>query len=102
MGEPGPQDLSAFAEAAASKKWLSGKVYNLVKYGAFVEVTAPDGKTRAAGLAHKIKVHAALLGKLQVGQEVVVRVCKADLSTGRLEVSMKAKEGYDSKDASEE
>lgn len=80
------QDVTAFNQVMPTK-WLTGRVYNVAKYGVVVEVEPPGGGAPVQGL-----VSATLLedyeDMYEAGQEVRVRVIRVDPYVGRLELSM--------------
>ncbi|CAK0810503.1 unnamed protein product [Prorocentrum cordatum] len=85
-----PADLSAF-ESVSPDEWLTGKVARCASFGAFVEVTAPDGAT-ADGLVHITQIKDGFVenvaDELEPGQEVKVRVVSVDVGAGKMTLSM--------------
>merc|ERR1719492_556699 len=87
-------NIRAF-EHIPSDQWLTGRVKNRARYGAFVTVTAP-GKERiqAVGLVHitqiKDEVVESVHAEFKVGQEVQVRVLSVDLDEGVMSLTTKS------------
>merc|ERR1712098_158243 len=57
-------DLSAF-QGLPSDQWFSGRVVNIAPFGAFVEVTAPEGGGVAIGLVHISEVKDGLVESVE-------------------------------------
>lgn len=86
-----PADLSAF-EGISADQWLTGKVARATEFGAFVTVTAPDGKATATGLVHSTQMKDTLVSvkkTLKREQAVQVRIQALDLMGGTLSLTMK-------------
>jgi len=93
--------LSMLKEAAAqnfslesipSDQWLTGRVVSTTSEGAHMEVRAPNGDATAKGFVHITHIKDGYVAKVKdevhVGQEVQVRVLRADKRKGFL-LSMK-------------
>merc|ERR1711972_1318643 len=91
-------DVPAF-ENIGSDQWLKGTVAKLASFGAFVQVTAPDGEAAAQGMVHITQIKDGFVesveSELEEGQEVDVRVISVDVDAGKMSLSMKPEEGYD-------
>jgi len=89
----GPPDVSGF-DTVTDADWLPGVVKSLVNFGAFVEVTPPDGPP-AQGLLHISQIKEGFIEdpgeELEVDQEVKVRVMEVNPETGKLSLSMREK-----------
>jgi len=89
-----PVDLTPF-EAIPSDQWLKGVVNSITGFGAFVDVTTPDGSATANGMVHITEIKHGYVEsveqELEVGQEVDVWV-KA-IENGKLGLSMKFGDG---------
>lgn len=85
-------DLSPFTKVDPNQ-WLTGKVSNIASFGAFVEVTPPNGGLAQQGLVHVKQIKDGYVedvaAEVRVGQEVKVRVVSVDLATNKLSLSMK-------------
>jgi len=79
-------------ESIPSDQWLTGRVLNTTSEGAYMEVRAPNGDATAKGFVHithiKVGYVAKVKDEVHVGQEVQVRVLRADKRKGLL-LSMK-------------
>lgn len=88
------RDVSDFVGLPPAE-WLAGTVRGFTSYGIFVDVSPPGGK----GLAQKGVVHVTEISDEYVecpskagykdGQEISVRVLRADTKSGRLDLSLK-------------
>lgn len=89
----GPPDVSAF-EGISDSEWLTGKVANIMNFGAFVTVEPPAGGKSADGLVHITQIKDSFVenvrDELSVGQEVKVRVLNVDMEKQKLGLSMKS------------
>lgn len=82
-------------EASAEEAWqrieagatLSGKVSSIQEFGAFVDLGGMDGLVHISELSQGYINHPSEL--LQVGQDVQVKVIKADRAKNRISLSMK-------------
>ncbi|CAK0859632.1 unnamed protein product [Prorocentrum cordatum] len=85
-------------ESVSPDKWLTGKVVRCETFGAFVEVTAPNGAT-ADGLVHISQIKDDFVRNVkkefEPGQEVKVRVINVDVVAGKMILSMKPPESSD-------
>jgi len=85
-------DFTPF-QGLSSDQWLKGKVARVASFGAFVDVTSPDGGSSAEGLVHVTAIREGFTGSaseaLEVGQEVSVRVLSVDVDNGSMGLSMK-------------
>jgi len=81
-------------EAIDADEWLTGTVYNVMSFGAFVTVSVPDGSASASGLVHISQIREGYVedvaAEVEVGQEVQVRVINVDLERGKISLSMKS------------
>mmetsp|Transcript_69314 Transcript_69314/g.157267 ORF Transcript_69314/g.157267 Transcript_69314/m.157267 type:complete len:359 (-) Transcript_69314:90-1166(-) len=89
---PPPADLTPFM-GLHSKKWLTGTVERIVKFGLFVSVRPPAGGDAQTGLVHVSKIRAKgyvddVHDVAEVGQEVKVRVLDVDLEKQNMRLSM--------------
>mmetsp|Transcript_27397 Transcript_27397/g.85537 ORF Transcript_27397/g.85537 Transcript_27397/m.85537 type:complete len:534 (-) Transcript_27397:179-1780(-) len=84
-------DLAPFADIP-DEEWLDGTVANIAPFGAFVEVSLPDGPT-AQGLVHISRIRDGFVDSVEdevsVGQAVRVRIDSVDLERGKLGLSMR-------------
>ncbi|CAK9021180.1 unnamed protein product [Durusdinium trenchii] len=80
-------DLSGFEE----NQWLSGKVSRILPFGAFVQVTSPEGES-AEGLLHIREIREGFIANLEdelgLGQHIKVRVKYLNKDEGVLQLSM--------------
>jgi len=85
-------DLSAF-EVISPDQWLTGKVAQVAEFGAFVTVTAPNGKAMANGLVHSTQIKDGLVEsmkkELKPDQAVQVRIQALDVLGGTMSLTMK-------------
>lgn len=88
------KDVQAFS-SMPDDEWVTGTVKNIVKFGAFVEVSPSGGGPSAEGLVHISQIQDGFLEDpstvLEVGQEVKVRVIEVDADKGKVGLSMKEK-----------
>lgn len=97
---PVPVNWSAF-EGIPPEQWLSGQVAAVLDYGAFVKVTAPDGKSKANGIVHISQLSAREFVKdvfavVEAGEMVKVRILNVDAENDRMSLSMLPIEGQSS------
>lgn len=89
-------DLSAFS-AVSDDEWLQGTVKTIVNFGAFVEVASPSGGAPVQGLVHLSQIRDGFVEdageELEIDQEVKVRIISLDPGQGKMNLSMKAKQG---------
>jgi len=89
----GDINMRAFANIP-SDLWLTGRVRDLARYGAFVKVTAPgkEGLT-AIGLVHITQIKdefvESVKEEFKVGQEVQVRVVSVDVEASLMSLTTK-------------
>merc|ERR1719468_1157003 len=87
-----PADLTAF-ESVGPDEWLSGRVDNVMPFGAFVTVTLPDSSDTATGLVHISQLQDGFVEDtndvVEIGQEVQVRIISVELERGKMSLSMK-------------
>jgi len=92
-----PADLTPF-EAVDADEFLTGRVDNIMPFGAFVTVTLPDGSASASGLVHISQIRDGFVedvyAELENGQEVQARVISVDLERGKMSLSLKSGGGF--------
>jgi predicted RNA-binding protein with RPS1 domain len=83
--------LTAFEEVPANQ-WIKGKVVRAASFGAFVEITAPNGMV-STGLCHVSQMRDGYVenaeDEVEIGSEVNVRVLSVDLDRERISLSFK-------------
>merc|ERR1719215_26807 len=88
-----PADLTPF-ESVDPDQWLTGRVDNIVPFGAFVTVSLPDGGASASGLVHVSQIKDGFVedvnDEVEIGQEVQARVINVDLERGKMSLSMRS------------
>jgi len=86
-----PVDFSAF-ERIPKTQWLVGKVSQVTKFGAFVTVSTPDGKSKTDGLVHITQIKDSYIESVEAevkqGQVVQVRVSSVDPVNEKLRLTM--------------
>jgi len=85
-------DVTPFLKIDPST-WIKGRITGLRPFGAFVEVTAPDGDATARGILYNERIRAGDIrnigAELKVGQEVKVRVISVDTEKAWTYLSMR-------------
>merc|ERR1719468_768101 len=88
-----PADLTPF-ESVDPDQWLTGRVDNIMPFGAFVTVSLPDGGASASGLVHVSQIKDGFVedvnDEVEIGQEVQARVINVDLERGKMSLSMRS------------
>merc|ERR1719215_1738720 len=91
-----PADLTPF-ESVDPDEWLTGRVDNIMPFGAFVTATLPDGSASASGLVHVSQLKDGFVedvnDEVEIGQEVQVRVVNVDMERGKMSLSMRGSGG---------
>lgn len=89
------KDLTEFKSIAADQ-WLQGIVISVRSFGLLVKVRPPSGGDMQQGIVIPSEVvhdfWNITLNKVEVGQEVAVRVIQVDVDAGRMSFSMKSPE----------
>merc|ERR1719362_863392 len=95
-GRRQPADLTPF-ESVDPDEWLTGRVDNIMPFGAFVTATLPDGSASASGLVHVSQLKDGFVedvnDEVEIGQEVQVRVVNVDMERGKMSLSMRGSGG---------
>lgn len=85
-------DVSLFTSLAGGD-FIDGTVATVAKFGAFVEIAAPTGESKAQGLVHITQIKDGFVdsvdSEVEVGQAVKVRVLSVDTDSGKIALSMK-------------
>jgi len=86
-----PGDMFEF-ENVEPDKWLTGKVIDIHNFGISVNVSPPSGGEPQQGLVHKTEMKVDEVtdpGKVEIGQEIQVRVKAVSIPLGRMSLSMR-------------
>jgi len=86
-----PGDMFEF-ERVKPDQWLTGKVIHIHDFGISVNVSPPSGGEPQQGLLHNTDMNVdgvSDLGKVEIGQEIQVRVKAVSIPMGRMSLSMR-------------